>query len=222
MLADFFEVLTAREAGRGRIDQEQAHALGACGRVGLGGEHQQVAVLAVADEDLAAVDDVVVAVAVTYPSRRGADGLEVAARAGLGHADGGNRLAAGHARQPVCALRLGAAVQQVGRDDVVVHLQPADKAAVAPAREHLDHGEREGHAGARAAVGIGHVGAEVAVLAHLAQQFARHAAGFFPGAVVGFDLGVAEALQRLGEELQFGLLVGADEMIGQHGGNIAI
>jgi hypothetical protein len=69
VLADFFEVLAAREAGRGRVHQEQAHALGASGRVGLGGQHQQVAVLAVADEDLAAVDDVVVAVAVTYPSR---------------------------------------------------------------------------------------------------------------------------------------------------------
>jgi len=37
---------------------------------------------------------------------------------------------------------------------------------------------------------------------------------------VGFDLGVAEALQRLGEELQFGLLVGAEERVGQHGGEL--
>ena len=169
--------------------------------------------LAVTDEDLAAVDDVLIAIFFGG----GADGFQVTARAGLGHANRRHRVAADHARQPVFALRLGAAVQQVGRDDVVVHLQPAHKAAVAPAREHLHHGEREVHAGAWPAVFLRHVGAEVAVLAHLAKQLAVDEARLFPVAVMRLDLAIAKALQRCGEVLQFGLLLGREEGVREHG-----
>ena len=168
--------------------------------------------LAVADEDLAAVDDV--AIPIFFGC--GADGFQVAARAGLGHANRRHRVAADHARQPIFALRLGATVQQVGRDDVVVHLQSAHKAAIAPAREHLHHGEREVHAGPRAAVLLGHVGTEVAVLAHLAEQLAVDEARLFPVAVMGLDLAIAKALQRFGEDLQFGFLLGREECVGKH------
>ena len=213
VLADFFQVLPAREAGGLRIDQEQAHALGTAGRVGLGGQHDQVAVLAVADENFAAVDDVAIALF----AGGGANGLQVAARARFGHANGPHRCAADQARQPMLALGFGAAVQQVGGNDVAVHFQPADQPTVAPAGQHFDDGKRKMHVGPAAAVLLGHIGAQVAVVAHFQKQLARHDAGFFPGAVMGFDLGVAKALQSIGEQGQLGLGIGSQQGIGQHG-----
>ena len=155
---------------------------------------------------------------VTVAPRRGAQGLEITARAGLGHADGGNGVAAGHARQPVAALGVGAIVQQVGRHDVVVHLQPTHKAAIAAARQHFDHGKGKVHRCTRAAPGLGHVGAQKALRAHARKQAARHLACAFPVAVVRFDLGVAKALQRFGEKRQVGAGVVAQVVVGQHGG----
>jgi hypothetical protein len=48
-------------------------------------------------------------------------GLEVGARAGLGHGDGAHGLARDHLRQPALLLRRGAEVQHVRRHDVAVH-----------------------------------------------------------------------------------------------------
>ena len=62
---------------------------GALGRVGAGGDQDQVGAVAVGDERLRAVDDVVVAVA----DRRGLQVGQVGSAAGLGHRDRGDQLA---------------------------------------------------------------------------------------------------------------------------------
>ena len=74
-----------------------------------------------------------------------------------------------------------------------LHKALADQAAVAPARQYFDHGKRKMHAGARAAPGVGHAGAQLALCAHLRKQLARHLPGALPVAVVGLDLGVAKS-----------------------------
>ena len=162
VLADLLEVAPALEAGAVGLDQHQRDALGAGRRVGLGGDDDEIGQLAVGDEGLLAVDDQLVALA----QRRGADRLQVAAGAGLGHGDGGDHLALGHARQPGALLLLAAVVEDVGRDDVGVQ-------AEAGRREHalghlLDHHGAVEEVGAAAAVLLGHVGEQQARLAGLA------------------------------------------------------
>src|SRR5215475_6144402 len=79
----------ALEAGHPALDHQQADPLMAAARIGPGGDDHQVAQLPVGNEGLAAVEQVVIAVA----DGGGADPLEVAARPGLGHRDRGDELA---------------------------------------------------------------------------------------------------------------------------------
>ena len=156
VLADLLEVAPALEAGPVGLHQHQRHALGAGRRVGLGGDDDEIGQPAVGDEGLLAVHHQLVALA----QRRGADRLQVAARAGLGHGDGGDHLALGHLRQPGALLLLAAVVEDVGRDDVGVQ-------AEAGRREHalghlLDHDRAVEEIGAAAAVFLGHVGEQQA------------------------------------------------------------
>ncbi|MNY36724.1 hypothetical protein D3C86_1712310 [compost metagenome] len=69
---------------------------------------------AIGNERLLTVDDV----AALRLDRRGAYGLDVAARSRLGHRDGCDDVASCHAGQVALLLALGAEVQQIGRHDV--------------------------------------------------------------------------------------------------------
>ena len=98
-------------------------------RVGLGYQRERVAVAAVGNEALGAVDDILVAV----PDRAGLDGLYVAARVGLGDADAAPLLARCHQGQEVFLLLLGTVSRdhvrhdQVGVEDAAqAHPSPAD------------------------------------------------------------------------------------------------
>ena len=178
----------AAEAGQVGVHQQQAHALGAAGGVGLGGQHQQVAQLAVGDEDLLAVDAVAGALwrirSVLALGPR-AHARHVAAGAGLGHADGANDLAAHHARQPALLLRLGAVLHEVGRDDVGVQVE--DGPGGAGARQFFHHDGAVAEVHARAAIFLGHGQAQQAELARALPNLPRHLAVTLPLGVEGRD-----------------------------------
>ena len=158
---------------------------------------------AVGDEGLLPVDDQLVALA----QRRGADRLQVAARAGLGHGNRRDHLALGHARQPGALLLLAAVVEDVGRDDVGVQ-------AEAGGREHalghlLDHHGAVEEVGAGPAVLFRHVGEEEARLAGLLPHLAAHLAVLLPALVVGGDLAIDEGADASAEKLVLLLVDGA-------------
>ena len=118
--ADLVEVAAALEAGHPPLHHQQADPLMPGGRIGPGGDDHQVAHLPVGDEGLAAVEQVVIAVA----DGGGADPLQVAARPGLGHGDRGDELAGAVPRQPPLALLGGGQAAEVVAVDVVVHGEP--------------------------------------------------------------------------------------------------
>jgi hypothetical protein len=91
-----------------RLHHEDGKPLAALG-IGAHHQHQQSGEKAVGDESLAAVDDVSVALLHSACT----DAFEVRAGTGLGHADGADELACGHARQKALFLRLGAVIQHV-------------------------------------------------------------------------------------------------------------
>ena len=120
MHADLVQVAAPLEAARPPLHREQADAAVAGLRIGPGHHDDQVAQLPVGDEGLLPVQHVVVAV----PHGRGADALQVAARAGLAHRYRRDDLARAVARQPALALFGRAQPLQVRPDDVVVHAEP--------------------------------------------------------------------------------------------------
>ncbi|MCY1389069.1 hypothetical protein D9M71_38580 [compost metagenome] len=118
-MADLVQLAPTLEACAAGFHGDQADALGAGGRVGLAHDNDQVGGQAVADEGLAAVDHVFVAIA----HGGGAHGLEVAAGAGLGHGDGQDDLARANARQPLLFLFFVTAAIDVRGDDVRMHAE---------------------------------------------------------------------------------------------------
>ncbi|MCY1231630.1 hypothetical protein D9M72_440860 [compost metagenome] len=159
--ADLVELAAAAKAGAVRLDHDQAHALGAGGRVGLAHHDHEVAEEAVADEGLAAVDEVVVAVAHGGGAQR--FHVRAAARFGDGHRQ--DLLAAADARQPLLLLRLGAQAVDVGRHDV--RMQPDRQAADTGVRDLLGNDGRVAEVAATAAVFGGQRGAQQALAAGL-------------------------------------------------------
>ena len=107
----------------GRLDDDERRPFRAARGIGLGDDDDQIGELAVADEGLLPVDDIVIAV---QPGRR-LDPLQVRSRARLGHRDGADEFAGRHLRQPFPLLLFGAVVEDVGRDDRAV--QRGEKAA---------------------------------------------------------------------------------------------
>jgi hypothetical protein len=105
------------KARRAALDQKQAGAFGASGRVGLGHQNHQIGVPAVGDEGLAAVDQVS---AVRLQHGSSLDALQVRARSGLAHGNRAHHLASGQLGQVLLLLRFGAVMQDVGRDDLAV------------------------------------------------------------------------------------------------------
>ena len=108
------------EPGHAALHHQQADPPVPGVRVGPGHHDDQIAQLPVGDEGLLAVEHVGVPIA----DRGGADALQVAARAGLAHRDGGDELARAVPRQPAVPLLRGAQPEEVLAVDVVVHGEP--------------------------------------------------------------------------------------------------
>ncbi|MCY1306361.1 hypothetical protein D9M70_562170 [compost metagenome] len=139
--------------------------------------------VAIGDKGLLAVEPVTT----IHLDSAGADGLQVATRPRLGHRDRSNHIAAGHARQELTLLRLGAELQQVRRDVLRVRGEPRHAAGQGPGDLfHHDGAVQEVAAGT--AVGFGQAGAQQAVGAGIAPEIARNQAGGFPFGVSGHDL----------------------------------
>ena len=186
--ADLVEVAAAPESlvARG-LEHDQRESLGA-GSAGARHDDDQVGGLAVGDEGLLAVDDVVVALL----ARGGPHALQVGAGAGLGHRDGADELAARHFRQPAQLLLLGAVVQDVVRDDGAVH-GDAGRDFRHHALDVLEDGGIVGEGGAEAAIGFRH-----------ARQQGAHFAQRPPGGTIDHFLRapfVGVRRQILGEKL---------------------
>ena len=160
--ADLVEVAAAAETFIAfGLEHDQRDALGT-GLAGARDHDDQVGGLAVGDERLLAVDDVVVALLFG----RGPHALQIGAGAGFGHGDGADEFAAGHFRQPAPFLFLGPVIQNVVRHDGAMHRDPGRHF-----RHHgfeiLDHGRLIGEAGAEAAIGFRDARQQCA---HLAQR----------------------------------------------------
>src|SRR5215813_2795613 len=200
--ADLLEIAAALEARRGGLDGDQRRALGAELGIGLGDHDHQVGELAVADEGLGAVDHPVVAV----HDGAGLDRLEVRAGAGLGHGDGGHKLAGTGLGDPLLLLLFAAVVQQVGHDNVVVQRKGR------PGSERtsllLDQDGAVKEVGAGAAVFLGHGHAQKPLLARLAPQLAGHHAFLFPFHMERRDLFLEEPPAAIAEHLVFGRVMG--------------
>ncbi|MNY11089.1 hypothetical protein D3C86_1440980 [compost metagenome] len=194
MHAHLLELASAAKTFAVGLDHEQAHALGAGGRVGLADHHHEVGQEAVADEGLAAVDDVLVALAHGGRAQR----LHVGAAAGLGDGHGQDLLAGADAGQPLLLLLVGAQARDVGRHDVRV--QPERGAAHAGVGQLFSHDGRVTEVAAAAAVLGGQRDAQQAFLAGLAPDLARDHAGLVPCFLVGHAFALHEAAHR-GAEL---------------------
>ncbi|MNQ68988.1 hypothetical protein D3C85_835640 [compost metagenome] len=187
-LAHLVELAAAAKACAVGLDHDQAHALGAGGRIGLAHQQHHVAAQAVADEDLAAVDDVVVAVA----HGGGADRLHVGAAARLGDAHRQDLLAAADAGQPLLLLRFGAQAHDVRRNDVGVQREP--RARHTRTVHLFEHDRRMAEIAATAAVLGRHRHAQQAFAAGLEPGLAVDPAGLVPRRLTRHALAFKEAL----------------------------
>ncbi len=114
--ADLVQVPAAGEAGHAALDHEQADAPVPGTGVGARDHDHDVAQLAVRDERLLPVQQVMIPVA----HGGGADALQVAAGPWLGHRDRGDELPGAVAGQPPFPLLRRAQAVEVGADHVVV------------------------------------------------------------------------------------------------------
>ena len=126
MLADLVEIAPALEPGGPGIDQDQAGPLGALAGIGLGDHDHAIGVLAVGDVSLGAVDHPVVA----FERGGGADALQIAARARLGHGDGGDHVARDHAGEIFGALLVGPQPLEIIGGDVVLQRETGRAAEI--------------------------------------------------------------------------------------------
>ncbi|MCY1440619.1 hypothetical protein D9M71_569030 [compost metagenome] len=120
----------------------------------------------------------------------------------LGHADGTDHLAGGHARQVLLFLFLGAVIEDVVRGDVV-HLDA--EAPVAYRRLLLEEHRQVGEVAAAAAVFLGHVQRQQAQLAGLVPELAVDVVLLVPALQVRLDFLGEEAPHVVAEELQVGV-----------------
>ncbi len=196
-MPELLEILAAPKSLAVAFDQEERDALGAGLGVGLGGQHQQIAELAVGDEDLLAIDHVIVAI--TDGAR--ADGLQIAAGMGLGHAERADGLAADHLRQPLLLLRLGAEGKDVGRNQIRVDEKAGTAGADAP--QFLEHDHIEQIVQAEAAVFFRHRATQQAFRAGLEPQVTRDDPVLLPLRMERNDFAFHEAAHRLPEYVVF-------------------
>ena len=159
---------------------------------------EEVAVDAVGDERLRAVDDVVVAVA---DGARGQSG-EIRADTRFGHGDGGDQLARAQPWQPAGRL-LGCAVPQVVRQgDVVVQADPRPGGAGAGPLVLLEHDLAEPEVRRPAATELGRCGeSQEPGPSRSCEQFTVADPRRFPTLDVGLDLPFDELPEASPEQL---------------------
>ncbi len=201
--ADLVQVAAALEAGHVPLDHQQADALVPLFRVGAGDDDHQVGQLAVGDEGLLPVEHVA---AVGLAGRRGADALQVAAGARLGHRDRGDEVPAAVAGQPAVPLLRRAQAQQVLADHVVVH-EEAEAGRARPAGLLVHDGVVAVVGVAAAAVLLVDVDAEQPGLPRLLPDAARYELVLFPLRVERRHLAGEELTDQVAEGL---VLVGED------------
>ncbi len=187
MHADLVQIAPPFEAVHAPLHHHQAHAPGTLAGVGLDHDDHHIGQNAVGDEGLLAVDNVVIPLIVRAPHRGGADTLQIAARARLGHGDGDDARAVHRTGQPAGLLGLRAQPGDVGHGHVRVDGE-AHAVGVGP-------GQFLGHGGAEAIVALAHAPVR---FGHIHAQKAQGPGGFpdgpghnarlFPFFVVGHDL----------------------------------
>ena len=106
------------------LHDEERSAFCALRRVGLGHDDDKIGKLAIGDERLRSIDDVVIAILL----RAGLDTLKVGTCAGLGHGNGADQLAGRHFRQPSLLLLFRAIMKDIGSNDGIVqgYAEPID------------------------------------------------------------------------------------------------
>ena len=204
--AHFLQVLAFLEAFHALFDDQQAGALGAFAGVGLGHHDHDVGVLAVGDEGLGAVEDVMI----TVLHGVGLDALQVGAGTGFAHGDGADQLAADHLRQQALLHFLGTVMLDIGRHDFGVQA-PADAGQASAGDFLADHHAVE-EVGADAAVLFAYHGAQETLLAGLAPERLGHLAGLFPLFVMGDGF----VFQELADGVAERLVVGTEQGTGDH------
>ena len=152
------------EAGEGALHDEGGQAALTSGLVGHGDDDEHIGVTGVGDEDLGAVQDVVLALLVQHG--HGLDAAGVGARAGLGQAEGAQPLAGAQLGQILLLLSLGAEViDGVGAQ---AGMSGEDDAGGAADLAHLLNSHDIAEVGsALAAVLLGEINAHHAQLGHL-------------------------------------------------------
>jgi hypothetical protein len=193
--ADLVEVAPPLEAVHFvGLDNHEGNSATAGSGIRLGDHEDEIGLLPVGDEGLRTVDDVVVAV----PARRGPDALQVRSGSWLGHRDGAYEFSRRKARQPAALLLLGAVVQDIGGHDSVVQRQT--ESIRTGMTERFRDRRVVSIAAPRPAVGLRDLGTEEPCRARLVPQRAvDHFLSLEP-IVMGYDLGLAEALRRLAHQ----------------------
>ncbi len=192
--AQLVELLRHRKALETLLHQEGGDALGTCGRIGLGVDHQHVGVRPVGNPHLAAVEHE----PITSPVSTQLHAHHVAARARLAHRQRAHMLAADQLGQVLRLLR-GAAVAADLVDAEVGMRAVAQAHRGAGAGDFFQRHHMRQIAHARAAIGLGHGDAQQAQVAELAPQIHRKLIGAvdFGGARGNFLLGkVAHGLAQ--------------------------
>jgi len=164
-----------------------------------------VAAVAVGDEELVAVEDVIIAV----PRSGGADRLRVGASVGFGDGEAALQLACRQAGQEAVLLFLGAVFVD---DPAVDHVGVDDPGEPHPAaRDLLDHGGVGLEGEAEAAVRLGKGDAEDAHLAHVGVDLGRELAGVFELGGDGNDLLIDPAAD-IARDFDAGFAVSRDNL----------
>src|SRR5215475_5954471 len=160
------------KARRPGVDHERADAGAALRPVGVRGDEAVVGDVAVGDEHLGAVDDVVVAV----PLGGGPDGGGVGSRVRLGESPAAELLAAQRRHQELALLLLGPEAQQRNASQPDMREERGREAAV-DACDLLDQQAAHHHVAAAAAVLLGIADAEITEASELAEQVERKGLG---------------------------------------------
>ena len=206
--AQLFQALAHAKTRHATLHQQQAGALGAGLRMGLGHHDHQVGVPAIGDEGLAAIEQVA---AIQLQQRGGADALQIRAGRRLAHGNRPHHLAADQPRQQALFLLVGAVVQQVGRDNFIV--QAKADAAEAGRCQRLELQHRVQLVGTGAAVLLWQRHAQKAVGPRLVPDRPVDIALLLPGSVKRRNFARHEALKTVTK----GLVLGVEQGSLDHG-----
>ena len=204
MHAELDQLLLAYDARRVHVDQEEREAVVSGIGVGLGHQHDEVGTVAVGDERLGPVDDVLVTVA----HRSRLDPRDVGARVGLGDAQAGDLLAPDGRRQVTLLLILGAEGENRGSGHVGVDGDAHGQAARVRLGHLLGQHEVAVVVAALAAVALGHRQTQEAELSHAREDPVLEGL-LLPALGVGGELLLHEAPDRLAQPV---MVLGEDEV----------